>query len=105
MAIIKEIKAAWKAASTEEKVGIVFDILCGAGAGILINDAEKALAPGHNRFERVMINITVAGGILAAAEAGSKALQENYGGAIAAVIDKVKEKVQENGKEEDAIHE
>lgn len=102
MGIVKNIRAAWKAASTEQKVSIVIDIICGAGSYFLKAEMDQRIKPGHNRLERGLIGITTMGVSLAAGEAASKALSENYGGAIAAAIDKGKELISEGKKKAEA---
>ena len=99
MGILKKISLTWKTMTTAEKIGMVIDIVCGAGAGVGSMIAGAKLGAGRSKIEKVCISTCTAGLGLAAADVSSQALKENYGNLAAALIDRAKEKTKEAAKE------
>lgn len=90
--IFKRLRMSWKAMTTEEKVGLVVDILCGVGSTSMGIVAGNKMSEGRGVLEGICIRTTTTGLALYGGEIASKALRENYVPVAAALIDKAKEK-------------
>lgn len=102
MGMIQRIHAGWKKRTTEEKIELVLDILTGIGSGMISADLGKRLGAGHGRFGRACVRLTTFGATMALGEVAKDRLMEGYGAPLATVIDKTKERMNENKKEENA---
>ena len=99
MGILRKMRAGWKAASTAEKINMVLDVMVGIGSGLISTDIGRKLGEGHTKLGRACIRVAVFGGSLAAGEAASKALKDNYGDIAGKFIDGVKARINESKEE------
>lgn len=100
MGFFKKLRKAWKDMSTEQKLDLITDIICGSGAAFLSNDIGKRLTVGRGKVSSAVIRFTVFGASLAVAEAASKSIHTQYIEPIAIAVDGIKEKLQEGEKHE-----
>lgn len=105
MGILRKFSQAWKQATTIQKVETILDLLCGVGSGIASVSVTNKLTEGQNKLSKFFVGLTVTGLSLAAGDTASKALTENYGVAIANVIDRAKSGMAVKEDEEDSDNE
>ena len=105
MGILKKLRLTWKSMSTKDKIGLVIDLISGAGCGIGGMIVGSRLSEGRNPLERICIKTATAGLGLVAGEVSSKALKENYGEPVAVLIERVKAKSAEEKEKEAAANE
>ena len=105
MGILGKIRLGWKALPLKEKIGLVLDVISGAGCGILSFTAGKKLSEGCGPIETICIKTATIGLGLAASEVSSKALRENYGDTAAEMIERAKAKAAEQKAKEAVVNE
>ena len=81
--------------STEEKIGMIFEVIGNIGCTCIGLSAGKKLSEGKTLLERICIKTATTGLSLYAGDISSKALKENYAVPIANVLDKAKSKMHE----------
>ena len=102
MGIFKGLKAAWKAATLEEKIEFVISGLCGLGCGSLIWDVNQKVLPNHSKVEKVAISLVVSGLGLKAGQMATEGIMECWVTPAIAAADAVKQAVDAREKEEPA---
>ena len=105
MSIFTKIANTWKSMTTKDKIGLVIDVITGAGCGIGSMIVGARLSEGQGRIKGACIKTAVAGLGLAACDVSSNALKENYGSMAAALIDKAKAKAAEEKMKEAVANE
>lgn len=106
MGFFKGLRAAWKAATLEEKVEFVISGLCGLGCGSLIWDVNQKVLPNHSKVEKVAISLVVSGLGLKAGQMATEGIMECWVNPALAAADAIKQAVDAQEKEEqsDAIN-
>ena len=102
MGIFESLKKTWKSYSTEEKIGMVIDVICGIGGGCLSHEAGKRLSAGKNIFEAICIRALCYGAGLSLTKAADKELRENWAKPAGTIIDALSGKPAVKKSEEEA---
>ena len=101
MGILSNIVKTWKSYSTEKKIGVIVDIVCGIGSGLLSTQVSKKAGEGHRLPARICIGTVVTGATLYAADKASEELMKEYGTPLSKTIDAIKSRQAKHNEQEE----
>lgn len=102
MGILKGLKAAWKAATLEEKIEFIISGICGFGCGALIWDVNQKVLPNHSKIEKAAISVVVSGLGLKAGVMATEGIMDCWVTPAIAAADAIKDAVEASEKKEEA---